>query len=147
VHDIEQKILARSYASPGRARAAIGRSKLSNPLSKRLLAMVEAWSSEPQPARSAGSPDDGTSRAPLIAGELARSSGRSTPAPSSQIRLATVFRAYRLLAELAEAEGAPLLDLMGDVQSYELSIRSEVSRRESHGSLEQEVGPVITEKI
>lgn len=147
VHLIERKIVRRQYASPGRARAAIGRSNLSKAESKRLLALVEAWQSAPEPdaspqpkrrpygAGSRAGNGHGSSPELVVAGTLAPS---ASPSDSRrQVRLSTVFRAHRMLAELAEAEGASFLDLMGDVQAYEISIRSEVSRRESHGSIEE----------
>lgn len=149
VHLIEKRITGRKYASPGRARAAIGRSNLPKAEAKRLLALVDVWEKKPLSEDWSETPGDVSARRkpritppsitpPSIAVlQGAAPAGAPLLLPSgspteSRVRLATVFRAYRLLAELAHAEGAPLLDLLGDVQAYEISIRSEVSRRESH---------------
>ena len=49
MNDIEKRIQTRDYVSPGRARMAVNRSRLSAGLKKRLLERVTAWEDEQSP--------------------------------------------------------------------------------------------------
>lgn len=132
MHKIERRIRERFYASPSRALIAIGKSQLPRKEAARLRELVGVWQAESGQAASAVPP--------VIAGELAVGTPRGENG-GGIVRFETVRHAHGVLLELARDKHADLLQLLSDVQSYELSVRREVLRRadqdDRQGSVEE----------
>lgn len=113
--EMERKIRERTYASAGRAKAAVGRSSLSAADKKRLRALIDAWESEEitklETCAPTGTGDDET---PLVGGlppdRQALQADHSFSAPVfDSDDLAVAGRLAVAVALSAEAEPIPML--------------------------------------